>query len=77
MRNKLGTGSVGSLKVPITPQQITLKTNVFTRRFVIVPAEKKGKLIKMRGPLTSIVALRGHSRLFSRMDTWTLPPVLL
>jgi hypothetical protein len=40
-------GSVGSLKVPITPPQITLKITVFTRRFVIVPAEKREEFVKI------------------------------
>jgi hypothetical protein len=30
------------------PSQTTLKINVFTRRFVIVPAEKRGEFVKMR-----------------------------
>lgn len=77
LRNKLKTGSVGSLKVPITPPQITLKITVFTRRFIIVPEEKEEETRQDEGPFTSIVALHDHSRLFSGMDTCTLPPVSL
>jgi len=33
---------------PRIPSQITLKINVSTSRFVIVPAEKREELVKMR-----------------------------
>lgn len=44
MRNKLKFGSIGNKMYPRIPSQITLKINVFTRRFVIVPEEKEGRV---------------------------------
>lgn len=47
MRRKLVVGSVRSQKRPIIPSQITFRMNVYPRRFVVVPAEKREELIKI------------------------------
>jgi hypothetical protein len=62
LRNKLRMGSVGSLKVPITPPQITLKITVFTRRFVIVPAEKREEFVKILADMIKrlLVLINAH-----------------
>ena len=44
MRNKGKISSVGNKMYLRIPSQITLKNNVFTRRFVIVPEEKEGRV---------------------------------
>ena len=47
LRKKLVIGSVRSQKHLTIPSQITLRINVYPRRFVIVPSQKREELIKI------------------------------
>ena len=68
MRNKLKTGSVGSLKISITPPQITLKITFFTRRFVIVPVEKREEFVKiLEGMIKRLLVLINVHRTDTRV----------
>lgn len=53
MRNKLKMRSVGNKMYLRIPSQITLKINVFTRRFVIVPAEKREEFLQILSDMIS------------------------
>jgi ribosome-binding protein aMBF1 (putative translation factor) len=45
LRKKLGVGSVRIRNSRIMPSKLTLRINVYPRRFVIVPAEKREELV--------------------------------
>jgi hypothetical protein len=47
LRRKLVLGSVRSQKRLTIPSQMTFRMRVYPRRFVVVPAEKRGELIKI------------------------------
>lgn len=47
LRKEARASSVGNPKHALTPRQFTLRIKVFTRSFVVVPAEKREEFIRI------------------------------